>query len=152
MPRDKVYYMRSNSSVKRYSLQPQDRRSSRFQRALFVGAVQAFSSHADLEWGEYARRAGTKRQQGQLQALLSKFLIPHSNGEALASEDFVLWMDRLSTWNTEFSINSIYHYGFIRNLRKTALFAACAFDLSEVVEVLLKTTPNAFEICTDSGM
>jgi hypothetical protein len=120
-------------------------RSSALSKALFVSVVQSFSTHADMEWGEYARLAGRFRSEGRLQTLLDGFLLPLDANNVSASDSFELWMDRIDIGPKR------DEYNFIKNWQKNPLFAACAFDLSEIVAALLKDIPDGLDMQTDWG-
>lgn len=146
-----------------------DYRSSELSEARFVSAIHSFANHADLEWGEYARRAGKKRTEGRLHNLLEAFLL-NADGDS-GSKEFEFWTDRLPTgskvssvsyiWDYELEIwrdlprngptNPVYDYDFIKNWHKTPLFVACVFDLAEVAAALLMETPSGLEMEIDSG-
>lgn len=157
------------SATRKGKKRPLDYRPYSLSEALFVSVIQSFASHADLEWGEYARRAGKKRTKSPLRNLLETFLLNAEGSPRI--NNFELWMDRLPTgsrtsggqlvWDPDLSVwrdlpknasnSSVYDYDFIKARHKSPLFAACAFDLAEVVATLLKEIPRSNEMETDSG-
>jgi nucleoside-triphosphatase THEP1 len=100
--------------------------------------LHMFWSHADANWGRYARFAGPMREHGRLKALLQRFLLsPQRQG--LAG-----WVHRVRDYkyligDPEFLPDDDNSF-FYEHLSPDPLFVACTFNLSEIVKALVSNT------------
>ena len=111
--------------------------------------IQSFCRHVDLHWAEYAGLAGQLREERPIKQLLQNFLLLADSASPNAGPEFCRWVERLMVYATG---RHAFYVGCLYSIPPNPLFVACAFNLSEIVAIIIRKSVFALTITNSEGI